>query len=284
MLLQPGKRSIFFQTVHRPFRKNHILFPLHTGFRSDFRQGYHRFFTQMEQIFFLTRILKAFPSVRRHGHDNLLRLLHQHPKYPLLHRREIHEAVHRHDRSPHQPGLGQALRQKPQGFLCGHIALFHVLPEALIEHTQILQLVIQPAPAAGIFRQRLQLLRPDPVLHELRQYRLHLMDIARLIQTRPDHRGFLLQPSRYPADHQALSRVIQHRPGILSHLFKDPVGQTRKGKRVDVHDPLPGMQPHQFRLGLHAELIRHDEEKILLRMLHGTLYDLTVQRRALSCA
>ena len=284
MLLHPGKRSIFFQPIHRPFGKNHILLPLHTGFRSDFRQGYHRFFTQMEQVFFLARILEVFPSVRQHGHDDLLRLLHQHAQHPLLYRREIHEAVHRHNRSPHQPGLRQALRQKPQGFLRGHIALFHVLPEALIEHGQILQLVIQPAPSAGVFRQRLQLLRPDPVLHELRQHGLHLMDIARLIQAGADYRGFLLQPSRYPADHQALSRVIQHRPGILAHLFKDPVGQTRKGKRVDVHDPLPGMQPHQFRLSLHTELIRHDEEKILLRMLHGTLYDLTVQRRALSCA
>ena len=65
----------------------------------------------MKQIFLFTRILKAFPPVRQYGHDDLLRLLHQHAQHPFLHRREIHKTVHRHDRSPYQTGLGQTLRQ-----------------------------------------------------------------------------------------------------------------------------------------------------------------------------
>ena len=284
MLLQPGERRVILQSGHRPFSENHVPPPLHARLRGDFCQSCHRFFTQMEQLFLSARILKALPSVRRNGHDDLLRPLHQRPQHPLLHRREIHEAVYRHDRSPHQPGLKKALRQKPQRFLRSHVALFHIFPKALINDAQILQLVIQPASSVRVFRQRLKLLRPDPVLHEFRQNGLHLMDIARLVQAGTDHRGLFLQPARDFTDHQALSRVIQDRPGILPHLLKNPMGQTRKGKRVDIHDPLPGMQPHQLRLGLHAELVRNDQKKVLLRMLHGTLYDLTVQRRALSRA
>ena len=284
MPLQPGERRVILQSGHRTFREDHVPPPLHARLRGDFCQSCHRFFTQMEQLFLSARILKALPSVRRNGHDDLLRPLHQRPQHPLLHRREIHEAVYRHDRSPHQPGLKKALRQKPQRFLRSHVALFHIFPKALINDAQILQLVIQPASSVRVFRQRLKLLRPDPVLHEFRQNGLHLMDIARLVQAGTDHRGLFLQPARDFTDHQALSRVIQDRPGILPHLLKNPMGQTRKGKRVDIHDPLPGMQPHQLRLGLHAELIRNDQKKVLLRMLHGTLYDLTVQRRALSRA
>ena len=105
------------------------------------------------------------------------------------------------------------------------------------------------------------------------------MDITGLIQISPDYRRFPLQLPRNFPENKALSRIVQHRPLVRSHLFNNPVGKPPEAEHIYIHNPFTGMHRHQVHLRLHRKLIRHNDQEIPIRLFPGALNDFFVKPR-----
>ena len=159
-----------------------------------------------------------------------------------------------------------------------------ILHKSPVQYTKILQFMIQRPAGSGILGQLLHLLQADTVLHKLGYGRLHLMNIADLMQMGSHHLKLPLTLLRHLAQHQAFARIIKHRHILTAHLLQNTVRQSAKAQNVNVHDDMAGMLHHQIHLRLHGKLIRHDEQIVRLRMPLRCLYDIFMQPPALAGA
>ena len=235
----------------------------------------------MEQILFLPFRIEILLCIHRHRDQHLICQFHQHPQHLILNRRKARKAIHRHNAATDKCGVGQPLSKKFQRLFRRHILFCRKFHKRPVQYAQILQFPVQPPSPPGKFRQLIQFIYPDPILHEFRNRGLHFVDISRFIQVSPDELRLILSFPRNSAQHQALARIIQDDPLILPHFLKDAVRQTPERKHVDVHDPLPGMHAHQIHLRLHGELIRHNDQIIPVGLLYGTPDDFLIKRGAL---
>ena len=81
----------------------------------------------------------------------------------------------------------------------------------------------------------------------------------------------------HPAQKQVLSRVLKHIVKLGSRLFKDPVSQTVKGEDIHIHDDLLRGSGDQLPLCRHGKLLRHDHNKVALRLFFGPAQNLIEQ-------
>ena len=126
--------------------------------------------------------------------------------------------------------------------------------------------------------------RRDSVLHEFGDGTLHLMDIALLMQVASQSRQLVFHAKGYFLQHQTFTRIVQHRGIQLSHFVKDSVRQTAKAQNVYIEDSSTLMKHRQVLLCLHGELIRYDNQEILLGLFQRTLHDFLIKLPALARA
>ena len=99
------------------------------------------------------------------------------------------------------------------------------------------------------------------------------MDVALPVEEAAKRRQLVLQIRRHLLEHQALARVVQHRGLPSAYLLQDAVAQTAEAQDIDVQDATAVAQEHQVLLGLHGELVGHDDEEALLWVLQGAAGD-----------
>ena len=124
----------------------------------------------------------------------------------------------------------------------------------------------------------------DAILHKFRYGGLHLMDIPDFIQIFPDNRHLLLQRSRHLPQHQALSGIVQNGLTSIAGFLKNTVGKPSEAQHVNIHNRMARMLHHKVHLGLHGELVGHDQQIVFLRAADGFLNDIVMQFSALSGA
>ncbi len=110
------------------------------------------------------------------------------------------------------------------------------------------------------------------------------MNIADLVQMAAENRKLLLFLSGHLAKHQTFSCVIQNRQFLSAHFLNDPVSQSSETQHVNIHNRMARMLHHKVHLGLHGELVGHDQQIVFLRAADGFLNDIVMQFSALSGA
>ena len=161
----------------------------------------------------------------------------------------------------------RAAQHIQQLFLCD-ILVRQIIFKTLIYLADILQLIMKIALRFQPFHKLIQLFKPDPILGELRDYRLHLTDIALLFQIPPQYLQLVFIVSRNFTQNKILPLIIQNPFGILPGLLKDPVRQPPEAQNINIHDSMPGMQCTQILLRLHRKLLGHQYQIIQVRVIH----------------
>ena len=142
-----------------------------------------------------------------------------------------------------------------------------IVPEGLIQHPDIPELFLQQRVFRGLFQHMGQLLLSDIVLHEFRKERFDFVQTAGAVhlaaQVGQIPGSFLGQ---FP-QHHAFSRVGQDGAGIAPHLLEHPVGQALEAQHIDIQDALARGLLHHGPLGLHGELLRHNDIIKYIRVL-----------------
>ena len=78
------------------------------------------------------------------------------------------------------------------------------------------------------------------------------------------------------AQHHRLAHVIQNCQIFHCQLLKNPVCKPGKADNIDIHGAMARMSGYNVLLGLHGKLLRHDQKKLLLRVLHGQADQLVI--------
>ena len=220
--------------------------------------------------------MRIFPLPHGQRYDHLSAKAHQLGDHPGLDGREAGKAVEYHHASRQEPGPRHGPAHHVQSLLGGDEIALDVFQKAPVQLLQVSQLLHQ---GTSLFREGDQLphiLRADAVLHEFGDGALHLVDIALSVEEAPQGGQLLLQAGRHLLEHQALARVVQHGNLPAAHLLQDAVPQAPEAEHVYVQDAAPVAQEHQVFLGLHGELVGHDDQEVLLWILQGPAGDLFI--------
>ena len=102
------------------------------------------------------------------------------------------------------------------------------------------------------------------------------MDIALLVQETSHGRKLFLQIRRHFLQHQAFAGVIQYRHLFGPHFLQNAVAESTEAQDIDIQDAIPVTAHDQILLGLHGELIRHNDQEIPARLLCRPLHDLFI--------
>ena len=189
----------------------------------------------------------------------------QHAK---LYRGEAGEAVKEKRRAVKNMGIRQGLVEPVQKLLLRHEAVaLHIGKKGLVDHGQILQLALHIGGIAP-FRHQPQHLRQNPVLVELGNLGLQLIQEARLVQLTLVETELRTELSQHlPEDHD-FSEIVDDSWQCNAFFLKNPVGHALKAHDVDVQDAVPPV----LRMGqdppLHGQgvLLRHHQNPLLLKI------------------
>ena len=70
--------------------------------------------------------------------------------------------------------------------------------------------------------------------------------------------------------------VIQYRHLFGPHFLQNAVAESAEAQDIDIQDAIPVTAHDQILLGLHGELIRHNDQEIPARFLCRPLHDLFI--------
>ena len=210
-----------------------------------------------------------FMSVHSQSHTDLFRQPQQLLQQFHLYGGKSIVAIQGDDAASHRLRLLYHLLQRVQKLLHRQVHPLQIFPEALIDYQHILQFKIQLRILLILLHDAPEFLRLHPVLRKLREQGFDLGYVAQLLQVSAQEHQLVFLLLGDAAQNQVLARILQDPAVLASHFAKDPVRQTFKAQHVDIHDPVPGMHPHQILLGLHSKLFRHNDQELLLRILHG---------------
>ena len=136
----------------------------------------------------------------------------------------------------------------------------------------------------NLLKDLLQFFFPDPVLIQLRQDGLQLIQTSGPVQNPGQQRKTGRLPGCDQPQQKALPGLGKNRPLLHPGLFKYPVSQPGKAEDIDIQDSVHRTELHQLFLRLHGKLFRYQYDITPVRMLPRLPKSRLEQETALACA